>query len=145
MVKLQLSQMIVDAILTQKERGGSSRKSIWKYLQDNYSDHVSKYNNFATQLKRLAAAGTQVIPNPKNAARFQLNSSFRGKVARMLANGEPIHLAQKHAMTTKVKGSKKKPKTRKKAKANKTKKGKSKAAKKSKSKAIYDKLINDYY
>ena len=70
MVKLQYSQMIVDAILTLADRGGSSRKGIWSYLQTNYSESVTKYNNFSTALKRAAAEGSQVVVNPKNASRF---------------------------------------------------------------------------
>lgn len=41
MVKLQYAEMIVDAIITLKERSGSSRKAIWKYLQNNYSENIS--------------------------------------------------------------------------------------------------------
>lgn len=74
MVKLQYAEMIVDAIITLKERNGSSRKAIWKYLQTNYSENISQYNNFATALKRVAGVGKQVIVNPKNASRFQVQA-----------------------------------------------------------------------
>ena len=129
-MKLQFLTMITDAILNLQERSGSSREAIWKYLLMKYPESVSDKKVFLVQLKRIAAAGTQVEKNEKNKARYRLNKLFKNRYLKKLESGEEMHLAQKHAMTTKTKSNKKAASKMSKAKQSKTAKGKKSLMKK---------------
>jgi hypothetical protein len=49
-------EYIQDAILALKERGGSSRQAIWKYINTKHPD--SDYKQFITRLKKLREGGS---------------------------------------------------------------------------------------
>jgi hypothetical protein len=112
--------MITDAILNLQERSGSSREAIWKYLKMKFPESVSEKKVFLVQLKRIAAVGAQVEHNDKNRTRFRLNRNFKIRYINKLQKGEVMHLAQKHAMTTKTKNPKKGASKLRKAKMSKT-------------------------
>lgn len=99
-----------------------------------HHESVTSKKAFLTQLKRIAAAGIQVEKNALNSHRFKLNKNFAIKYRKHLENGDPIHLAEKHAMTTKVSNPKKAASKMSKAKKSKTAKGKDQL-RKSKAKA----------
>jgi len=132
-MKLQFLHMITDAIFHLGERKGSSREAIWKYLQTKYPASVGEKKIFLVQMRRIAAQGIQVEKSAGNQNRFRLNKTFREKYIKHLAKGEEMHLAQKHAMTTKTKNKKKAASKMKKATKSKTAKGRA-SIKKSKAK-----------
>jgi len=124
--------MIVEAIQTLNERGGSSAKAIWKFILNSkkYQDSIKGDQRvFLASLKRCYDSGAQVVRNKNNRTRYQLDASFRGKLLRKLGKGEEIHLAMKHVMTVKTSDPKKKVSKRTKAKKAKTAKGKAKQTK----------------
>ena len=56
----QYSVMITEAIETLKERGGSSRQAVLKYIQSNFKVGTSAPTHLKLSLKRLVAANTLI-------------------------------------------------------------------------------------
>lgn len=66
------SDMIVDCILTLKERKGASRVAIWKCMQAKYPE--SDYKQFLIRLKKLGQDGKEVT---RDGQRFRVNPSLK--------------------------------------------------------------------
>jgi hypothetical protein len=82
---------------------------------------VSEKKVFLVNLRRITAQSTHVEKSKNNSSRFKLNLNFRRRYIEHLEKGKAIHLAEKHAMTTRTKNPKKSVKTNEKAKMSKTK------------------------
>ena len=120
--------MITDAIFTLADRKGSSREAIWKYIssKNTYQESIRDKKLFLTQLKRLSQDEQFFHKSKDNMQRFKLSEKFKEKLRKGLKQGQPMYIAQKSAMTTKVVNPKKPASKMQKAKMSKSTKGKAK-------------------
>lgn len=99
---------------------------MWKYIstKKDYQDSISGNQKvFLASLKRVLDSSTILHRHKNNRTRIVMDPSFRGKLAKHMAKGEVMHLAIKHAMTTKTENAKKKATKMARAKATKTARG----------------------
>ena len=119
-------EMIQTALMTLNERGGSTRQTIWKFIEAKFSESNRKI--FLVRLKKYSGPEGFIVQS-KNRARFSLNRGFRLGLERRVAKGMTVARAADHlARKVPLRQAKKKPAK----KAKKPKKKKAKKAKKQK-------------
>ena len=136
-------EMVQVALLTLNERGGSTRKEIWKCIEARFP-HEANYRSFILALKKIVVKENAVVKG-KNRTRFTLEKEFRLRALKRLAKNLPLKSVLsskaeldpvKKAMKAKKKQSAKKPKSAKKktgaAKPKQNKKASSATASKTK-------------
>ena len=114
-------EMIQVALLTLNERGGSTRKEIWKCIEARFP-HEANYRSYILALKKIVVKENAVIRG-KNRTRFALEKEFKLRALKRLAKNLPLKSVLsskatldpvKKAMKAKKKKSVKKPKSSKK-------------------------------
>ena len=100
--KLQANyiSMMVEAIISNGERGGVSRDAIWKYMVMKFPKATSNERGkkiFLARLKKSADEGKHITYG-KNRGRFMLNTNFRGQIAVRKARGLETVAASDHAI-----------------------------------------------
>ena len=117
-------EMVMIALITLNESGGSTRQELWKCISAKFPE--SDYKQFILRLKRMQMDTSSFVVQGKTIARFKLEPKFKDKLKRRLDKGLPIIKAlSSTAMTDPIKKAMKKPK-----KVSSAKKGKGKMAKK---------------
>ena len=120
--------MVQVALLTLNERGGSTRKEIWKCIEARFP-HEANYRSFILALKKIVVKENAVVKG-KNRTRFTLEKEFKLRALKRLAKNLPLKSVLsskteldpvKKAMKAKKKLSVKKPKSSKKKAASKPK------------------------
>jgi len=81
------NEMVVSALLTLNERGGSSRQALWKCVSAKFPE--ADYKQFIVRLKKLAENPASHIVRV-NSATFKLAQSFKEKAKKRIANGESV-------------------------------------------------------
>ena len=81
------NEMVVGALLTLNERGGSSRQAIWKCVQAKYPE--ADYKQYIVRLKKLAENPASHIVKVNNSV-FKLARPFKEKAIKRMANGESV-------------------------------------------------------
>ena len=82
------NDMVITALLTLNERGGSSRQAIWKCVEAKFPE--ADYKQYIVRLKKLAENPASHIVRV-NSATFKLSQSFKEKAKRRMEKGETIH------------------------------------------------------
>ena len=77
-MKASYTEMIEDAILTLKDRSGSSRQAIWKCLHAKYPE--ADYKQFLVRLKKVKGSD-QIVVDGNN---FKLSREYREKLVKAL-------------------------------------------------------------
>ena len=137
--------MIADAIFSLAERKGATREQIWEYISSKkqYQDSITTKKMFYVVLRRLSQDNEFFHKVDGNHQRFRLSAKFKNKLAKLVNDGEELHLSLKQAMTTKVKEQPKKPaKKLQKVQMSKSKKGQQKLTKKNEKKMKETKIRN---
>ena len=74
--KLQYIDIIVDGIVTLKDRKGSSRQGLWKCVSGLHTD--ADYKQFLVRLKKASQEGLI----DKNGFRYRLSQKFKSQLQR---------------------------------------------------------------
>ena len=124
-MKLSYLEMITHSLfMLTEERKGPSRDKIWKYMENQFQDHISNKKIFLTQLRRISSEENHVLKSDDHSGRFRLDPKFRVKYTKCLRDGLPIPKALTHALTTRTTNERKPASENSKAKMSKTSKGK---------------------
>ena len=89
-------EMISDALMTLKERKGSSRQALWKCVASKYDK--ADYKQFLVRLKKITQSGKEIIFEKQ---RYKFNANYKGKLQKAAEQGKSLKNVHKTKATMK--------------------------------------------